>query len=311
MKNFLKCEVAIIKIAFAFGALFFLTDLSAQAEPQPLPDLGPSLDVLTPDQQELAKRFTAFVAQMEEKEFARIATLNGGSQYEDRQDETPYDIFHSRVTRGSVVEKAGGRLAFNVKTPPNARSGEIIWGRGYLLNIHPKTPLVGRLHAVIVLQFYKDGSSAAAGWLGVMPGTKVEEDLAELKASMDAVFAQHGKSADLFRELICNGDETTVADFRRKPACVGASFYGPPVYRESTEKSFEFIAQAFDSFTDTYFNLIEKRQDDSFTQDDELAKYRMRKEDIVDALFSDPYSSSGVVPFRIWSFTGLPPEIRF
>jgi coproporphyrinogen III oxidase len=310
MKNFPKCQVAVIRMVFTFSALFFLTNLSAQAEPQPLPDLGPSLDVLTQDQQELAKRFTAFVAQMKEKKFARIATLNGGSQYEERQDETPYDIWHMRVTRGSVVEKAGGSLAFNLKKPPNARSGEIIWGRGYILDIHPKTPLVGMLHAVILLQFYADGSSAMGGWLGVMPGTKVAEDIAELKASMDAVFAQHGKSADPFRKLQCNGDETTVAEFIRKPACVGASFFGPPVYRESTEKSFEFVAQAFDSFTDTYFNLIVKRQDDPFTEDDELAQARMRKEWLVDQLFSDEYAKT-VVPFRIWSFKNVAPVIRF
>ena len=206
-------------------SLMLSANIKAQEEPPFLPDLGPSLDVLPPDQQAFAKRFLAFIAAMEEKKLARIATLNGGSDYEDRQEITPYAIWELRVTRGSVVEKAGRMLTFVTKTEPNSpRPGEIIWGRAYFLDIHPKTPLVGMLHAVIMLQFYKDGSSSMGGWLGVMPGTKVEEDLAELKASMDAVFVQHDKSPDSFRQMICRGDETTVFEFRRKPACVGASF---------------------------------------------------------------------------------------
>ena len=151
----------------------------------------------------------------------------------------------------------------------------------------------------------------AGGWLGVMPGTRVDSDLAELKASMDAVFAAHDKNPDRYREAICKGTEGVISEFRRKPACVGASFYGAPVYRDDfADRNFKFIAEAFDAFTDTYFDTIEKRQNDPVTEQDVIAQNQMRKAWLVDQLFSDPFARE-IVPFEIWSFTNVAPEIRF
>jgi coproporphyrinogen III oxidase len=202
-------------------------------------------------------------------------------------------------------------LGQETKSAPNSPSrDDVVWGRFYSLDIHPKTPLVGQIHAVILLQLYEDGTSGASGWLGVMPGTRVEEDMDYLKETMDAVFAKHDKDASLYRQLICKGTEDTIAEFRRNPACVGASFYGPPVYRESAEKSFEFLAEAYESFTDAYFDSIERRKDDPVTEEDIAAQKRMRMEWLVDQLFSDPFAS-GSVPFEVWSFGNLGPVIHF
>ena len=283
-----------------------------QDVPDVLLNRGPSIEILTPEQQVLARRFLAFVAEIEQKKFARIEELNGGASYEDREDVNEYAIWRLRVTRGPVVAKAGRALAYELKSPPDAPSfGNVVWGRALFIDIYPETPLVGFMHAVIMMQFYDDGRSWAGGWLGVMPGTRVEEDLSELKASMDAVFAEHGKSPDRYREAICKGTEGVISEFRRKPACVGASFYGPRVYQDdSADRNFKFIAEAFDAFTTTYFDTIEKRQNDPVTEQDLIAQNRMRKEWLVDQLFSDPFARE-IVPFETWSFTNVAPEIRF
>jgi coproporphyrinogen III oxidase len=293
-----------------------LVALTSCTPGQDVPDVllnrGPSIEILQPDQQALARRFLAFVAEMERKKFARIEALNGGANYEDREQDTEHAIWRLRVTRGPVVEKAGRALVYEIKSPPDAPGfGNVIWGRALFLDMYPKTPLVGMLHAVIMMQFFDDGRSWAGGWLGVMPGTRVEADLAELKASMDAVFAAHDKNPDAYREAICKGTEGVISEFRRKPACVGASFYGAPVYRDDfADRNFEFIAEAFDAFTDTYFDTIEKRQNDPFTEQDFIAQNQMRKAWLVDQLFSDPFARE-IVPFEIWSFTNVAPEIRF
>jgi coproporphyrinogen III oxidase len=293
-----------------------LVALTSCTPGQDVPDVllnrGPSIEILQPDQQALARRFLAFVAEMERKKFARIEALNGGANYEDREQDTEHAIWRLRVTRGPVVEKAGRALVYEIKSPPDAPGfGNVIWGRALFLDMYPKTPLVGMLHAVIMMQFFDDGRSWAGGWLGVMPGTRVEADLAELKASMDAVFAAHDKNPDRYREAICKGTEGVISEFRRKPACVGASFYGAPVYRDDfADRNFEFIAEAFDAFTDTYFDTIEKRQNDPFTEQDFIAQNQMRKAWLVDQLFSDPFARE-IVPFEIWSFTNVAPEIRF
>ena len=96
------------------------------------------------------------------------------------------------------------------------------------------------------------------------------------------MFATHDKNQDPYREAICKGTEGVISEYRRKPACVGASFYGAPVYwDDSADRNFEFIAQN-----------------------------RMRKAWLVDQLFSDPFARK-IVPFEVWSFTNVAPEIRF
>lgn len=269
------------------------------------------LDERTVEQQELAHRYLAFIDRMEDKYFGWMEELNGESVYEEKYLTTEYAEWDMKVARGPVVEKGGRMLGMETKSVPNSPSrDDVVWGRFYSFDIHPKTPLVGHIHAVILLQLYADGTSGAAGWLGVMPGTRVEEDMAYLKETMDAVFAKHGKDPSLYRQLICKGTEDTIAEFRRKPACVGASFYGPPVYRESTSKSLDFLTEAYEAFTDAYFNTIERRKADPVTEEDIAAQRRMRKSWLVDQLFSDPYAKESV-PFEIWSFGNVAPVIHF
>jgi coproporphyrinogen III oxidase len=269
------------------------------------------LDEVTAEQQELASRFQTFIDRMEAKYFARMEALNGATTFEEKYISTDYAEWDMRVARGPVVQKGGRMLGMTTKEAPNTPGrDDTVWSRFYSLDIHPKTPLVGQIHAVILLQLYPDGTSYAAGWLGVLPGTRVEEDLDYLKETMDSVFAKHEKDSSLYRQLICKGTEDTIAEFRRKPACVGASFYGPPIYRESASKSLDFMMDAYEGFTDAYFDTIERRQDDPVTETDIVAQKRMRKEWIVDQLFSDPYASE-TVPFEVWSFGNVAPEIHF
>ncbi len=265
----------------------------------------------TAEQQELADRFLSFIDRMEERYFARVEELNGETSYEERYVTTDYAEWDMRVARGPVVEKAGRMLGMETKSAPHSPSrDDVVWGRFYSLDIHPKTPLVGQIHAVILLQLYADGASGAAGWLGVMPATRVRDDMDYLKETMDAVFARHGKDPSLYRRLICEGTEDTITEFRRKPACVGASFYGPPVYRDSTSKSLDFLSEAYEAFTDAYFDTIERRKNDPVTEEDIAAQRRMRKEWLVDQLFSDPFASDSV-PFEVWSFGNVAPVIHF
>jgi coproporphyrinogen III oxidase len=274
------------------------------------------IERLPAEQKALAQRMTSFIVRMDEKYFPRIALINGGvdggitdevmtmaSEYSD------YDI---RVVRGPVIEKAGRMLSIGRKTSParGPENGPLIWGRFYSLDIHPKTPLVGMLHATIVLQFFDDGQAAVGGWLDVMPGTRVDEDIDRLHALVDAHFAAHQKDPKIYRKLMCKGTEETVEKFRRKPSCSGVSFYGPPVYRGNTEQSYAFIEEIFDQFVDTYLDIAANRADDAYTNADIAAQDEMRKRWLIDQLFSDPYSSS-VVPFEAWFMANVPPIIKF
>ncbi len=265
---------------------------------------------LSADDQALAREALAFMARMDEKYFGRVAELNGGAAFEDLRrstDDTDYEV---RVTRGPVVEKAGRMLAVGKKNQPGRGGGEIIWSRFYSLDFHPSTPLVGMLHATIVVQFYEAGTSAAVGWVDVMPGTRVAEDLARLKAITDAHFEKHGRNVTPYRQLMLKGTEDTVSEFRRRPSGSGVSFYGPPVFPGDAARSFRFVSELFDQFTGAYLDQVAQRHGQPVTDEDVLAQQRMRKRWLIDQLFSDPYSSA-LVPFEVWSFANVPPVIRF
>lgn len=295
----------VIKALACAGTLFALTAANVFAAADDV-----RLEQLPPEQRELAEWMNEFIDQMDQKYFGRVGEMNGELVFEDRAFSTEWSEHEVRVTRGEVMQKAGRLYAMGKKQRAERGGREILWSRFYALDMHPRTPLAGMLHAAIVLQFFGDGSALAGGWLGVMPGTKVDEDLALLKQVTDDYFAGTEVDLSIYRKLVCKGTDDTVTEFRRQPACVGASFYGPPVYRGDTEKSIKFIAGMYDVFVDTYVDIVEKHVDDSYTEADLRAQDRMRKRWLTDQLFSDPYSSAQI-PFEVHWFWNAAPVVRF
>lgn len=265
---------------------------------------------LSAEKQAIAQQYGDFVAAMDKKYFGRVGEMNRGIVEETLEIGNEYSDYEIVVTRGPVVQKFGRMLSEGKLTSPGRGDRVLSWGRFYSLDAHPKTPLVGMLHATIVLQFFENGDIGTGGWLGVMPGTRVEEDLQGLKDLTDAHFARYDKNPDLYRRLICKGTEDTIARWRRKPACVGVSFYGPPVFRESGEKSFQFIAELFDDFVGLYLQQVAARDQADYTPDDLMAQETMRRQWLLDQLFSDPFASK-IVPFEAWGTANLPPEVKF
>jgi hypothetical protein len=265
---------------------------------------------LKPADQEIARAMTAFIGRMEDRNFGRVSQFNGGASFETLEQQTDDTDYLVRVTRGPVVEKAGSMIAVGKKAQPGRIQGVLLWSRFYSLDIHPKTPLVGMLHATVVVQFYEDGQSVAAGWLGVMNGTRDAADMAALKAVTEGQFARYGKDPALYRKLIMKGTDDTVQSFRRRPDDSGVSFYGPPVFPGDTAKSYQFISELFEQFTGAYLDLVAKHAKDMGTPADLAAQDAMRKRWLMDQLFSDPFSSK-LVPFEVWTLANTPPVIKF
>jgi hypothetical protein len=267
------------------------------------------IEKLSPENQALARRMNDFVQRMDDKYFAQALKM-GGRLTENLERETETDDYYVQVIRGPVIEKLGRMVALDKKTPPGRPLPETAWGRFYSLDYHPKSPLVGHLHAVVVLLIFEDGTGFAGGWLAVMNGTRVEADMAKLTAATDRYFAAHDRSPALFHKIISEGDAETVAQWRRQPDPSGVSFYGPPVFPGDLTKSWEFVSGLFEQFVDTYIELIELHQKDAGTPEDLAAQDAMRKRWLADQLFSDPYASK-LVPFEIWSLANVPPAVKF
>jgi len=264
---------------------------------------------LPEEQKALASRMKDFMQAMDDRYFEQAKEINNGAlALEDKDFTTDTSDYNVLVGRGTDVEKIG-RMWSYVKE--DAREDEeLSWGRFYSIDVHPKTPLVGMLHATMVMQLYPDGRSFVGGWLGVLPGTRVDEDLADLKVTMDDIFAEFELDVDFYRDLICVGDPREIRrEFRRRPACVGASFYARPPFKD-VNKNFDLVSKAFVNFTDMYMETIERRKDQAFTETDIAAQDEMRKRWLIDQLYSDPFASA-IVPFEVWSYANVPPVIKF
>ena len=302
-----------LSLAFVFLMQGFF---SLQAE---YTDQAERLDALTPDNRIIAEDLITFMQTSDDKYFAWVNKINkqtspelGDQPINDEDFDwvTEYSDYNIRVVRGPVIEKTGRMLSEGKMTSPGRGDKNLVWGRFYSIDIHPKTPLVGMLHATIVLQFFEDNSIGTGGWLDMMPGTRIPEDLEFLKQTTDDYFNKHNANTALYRRLVCKGTEDTIEYWRRKPSCSGVSFYGPPVFRDSDEKSYMFIKGMFTEFVDAYLQLVEKRMNDSFSKEDILAQEVMRKRWLMDQLFSDPFASK-IVPFEVWSAANVPPTIKF
>ena len=303
----------LLSLAFVFLMQGFF---SLQAE---YTDQAERLDALTPDNRIIAEDLITFMQASDDKYFAWVNKINkqtspelGDQPINDENFDwtTEYSDYNIRVVRGPVIEKTGRMLSAGKMTSPGRGDKNLVWGRFYSIDIHPKTPLVGMLHATLVLQFFEDNSIGTGGWLDMMPGTRIPEDLEFLKQTTDDYFQKHNANTALYRRLVCKGTEDTIEYWRRKPSCSGVSFYGPPVFRKSGEKSYRFIKGMFTEFVDAYLQLVEKRMNDSFTKEDVLAQETMRRRWLMDQLFSDPFASK-IVPFEVWSAANVPPTIKF
>ena len=305
------------RLLVTFLSVFLMQGFfSLQAE---YADQSERLDALTPDNRIIAEDLITFMQTSDDKYFAWVNKINeqnlpehDGQTISDKNFDwtTEYSDYNIRVVRGPVVEKTGRMLSEGKMTSPGRGDKKLVWGRFYSIDIHPKTPLVGMLHATLVLQFFEDNSIGTGGWLDMMPGTRIPEDLEFLKQTTDNYFAKHNADNALYRRLVCKGTEDTIEYWRRRPSCSGVSFYGPPVFRDSGERSYMFIKGMFTEFVDAYMQLVEKRMDDSFSEEDVLAQETMRHRWLIDQLFSDPFASK-IVPFEVWSAANVPPTIKF
>ena len=92
-----------------------------------------------------------------------LSNENGNTSDETFISDTKYSDFDVRVARGPVVEKIGRMISEGKMTAPGrGEKRKLLWGRFYSIDVHPKTPLVGMLHATLVLQIFEDGSIAVS-----------------------------------------------------------------------------------------------------------------------------------------------------
>ena len=281
----------------------------------PQVNAGDDIDSLPAEQAAFANRFLDFLERMDDTAFSRAAEMNGTDDNEALTMDTDSASYDIRVARGPVVEKIGRTRSIVWKaTERFERERPAIWGRYFLIDIHPKSPLVGMLHATIVANFYDDGTSTIAGFLDVLRTAHHEEDLAYMRDAMDEVFEKYEVDATPYRRLSDDGfdeDDPLYMDGSkwRKTEEVGGNFYGGRLFSVN-EENFNFLTEAYEAMLDAYLTVVERRARTPYTEADLAAQDRMRKNWLEDRFFADPYTSTRT-PYNAWSLYSLPPTVKF
>ena len=285
-------------IACAIGLLLATSASNAIAgEP------GYDIDALSQDQAQLANQMLAFVEQIEAKHFAIMERLNGPIDIEQREfnlDDADYDI---KIVRGEVIEKAG--LTISVTTNGVRPYTEpATWSRVIQVNIHPRSPLAGYLHAFVAFSYDADGSSSIGGWMDFVPGAYIEEDVAAIKQSVDRVLETHNVDPTPYRKAACTGQRRQLQN-----ACAGVSFYAPPFF-DVNEKNYAVVTETFAALYDAFITIVEKRMNQEYGAEDVLAQESMRQRWIIDQMVTDPYAQN-VIPYEVRSFQNFPPSVKY
>ena len=263
-----------------------------------------SLEELTAEQRANAERMLELMERRNAFFLQTVERFNGSQDVETRVFDLEKARHEVSVTRGEVLEKAAWYTNHTkMADPPYVP--EAIWDNYLELDFHPRTPLLGQLHATIYFTYMANGTSAIAGYMDYTPGTWIAEDIAYMKASVDRTFEKYGKDIVHFRKMLNRGYHKD----KLKAACIGAAFYLPPMLEINAE-NLDFVQEAHESFVNAYLDVLEKRKDQPFSAVDLENQAGMRKRWLEDHLFSDPFTMY-VVPYEVWSFADAPPSVYF
>ena len=299
-------QIALLsRIIFHWGiAVLLLLAISLLPLVSNAAEVGDDYEALTPDQAEMADQMLAFMDKMEGKFFDVVERFNGSAEVEERNFNDEKSHRNVRVVRGEVIEKGALTNDF-VKSPFPPFLGEQLWNRYLEIDFHPKTPLVGVLHITMTFRFEKDGKTSVGGVMQIAPGARIEEDFAEMRAKVDSVFAKYEVDVTPYRETNCSGPRHETLNL----ACSGVSFYTSNSYG-ITEKNFGHVRDTFEALFDAYIEVLDKRKDQEFTEDDIAAQDRMRRGWFEDHLFEDEFTVS-FVPYEAWTFMHGPPTMKY
>jgi len=259
---------------------------------------------LNREQSALAEQMLSLMEDRQQFFLDTIERFNGSQETETRVFDEETALHEVSVARGEVIEKAGWYTNRMKKADP-PYVPEMIWGQYFEMDFHPRTPLLGQLHATVYFAYMTDGTSAIAGYMDYTPGTWIDEDIAYMKATVDDVMKENGHDVEHFRQMLYK-------DYHKdklRAACIGAAFYARPML-EIDATNLAFVADAHTRFVNAYLNVLERCKDAPFTERDIENQAGMRRRWLEDHLFSDPFTMH-VVPYKVWSFADAPPTVSF
>jgi coproporphyrinogen III oxidase len=273
---------------------------------------GDDLDKLAPDQARVAREMLGFMDAIEARFWQKVDRLNGvkpGKAVTESLVLDPLNNGHYevRVRRGKVVEKAGVMTVNTViEKPPFIIGGQ--WNRFIEVAVHPKTPLMGMLHATFSVQVSSKGAGNIGATMDMMQAAQSPEDLAYFDQRVTEVFAKFGMDREKYRGKGCAQKREGPWKYYRPGTCTGVSMYGPDMLAD--EKHFELVSELYRTVVDTYFELLDERKRQRYGAKELAAQDAMRKGWLEDQLFWDVLAKN-FVPYEAWSAVNGPPVVKY
>lgn len=171
--------------------------------------------------------------------------------------------------------------------------------------MHPKSSLVGYLHAFVSFQHNIDGTSSIGRWMDIIPAVRIEEDLDYVRQKVDEVFEKHGVDPTGYRKAICSGHRKELLG----PGCAGVSFYAPP-FLSLTPETLGLANETFATLFDAYADILEKRADQAYSESDLMEQDAFRRRWPEDQMIHDPCAQH-VIPHKVRSFANYPATIKY
>jgi coproporphyrinogen III oxidase len=304
MNNLTRRELLQLAGASGLGAVTATLNSGAALAATGEPGRTTMIDDLTTEQRDHADQMLELTARREKFFLDTLERFNGSREVETRLFDLEKARHEVSVARGEVLEKAGWYTnQTKMADPPYVP--EAIWDQYFEMDFHPRTPLVGQLHATVYFTYMANGKSAIAGYMDYTPGTWIDEDIAYMKQAVDAVFEEYGHDVERYRQMLYK-------DYHKdklQAACIGAAFYVPPML-EINDINLAFVQAAHEGFVNAYLDVLDRRKDQPFTEEDLANQAGMRRRWLEDHLYSDPFTMY-VVPYEVWSFADAPPVVQF
>jgi coproporphyrinogen III oxidase len=288
----------LLAIATGLGSAAAAADLPATAVTR-----GNSIDNLDTSQTAVAKQMLSFMSDLEKRFFAAARKFNGADAAETRMFDYDNAYYEVQVVRGDVIEK-GGLMKTYAKTAIKPYVPEPLWQRYVEVDLHPKTPLVGQLHATLTCSFQASGKSIVAGYMDYTPAVWIDEDVAHIKSAVDRHFAAHNRDVDRERRMLQQKSHKEIL----KASCAGVAFFPPSL--ALTAENLDFVTATHTTIFNAYMEVLEKRKDQPYEAADLATQDAMRRRWLEDHLFHDPVTMK-MVPYEVWSFADQAPTITF
>jgi len=270
---------------------------------------GDRIESLGSEQAVVASRMKAFMADIEALFWTKCSQIDpdleaDSAQVWDIDDNGHYEV---RVRRGPVIEKAGVMtVTTRVEQPPFIIGGR--WNRFIEVAVHPKSPLVGMLHATFSVQISEAGVGNIGATMDMMQAAQPAEDLERMRSRVTEVFTQHGVDPKKYRPHGCGEPNQGFWKWHRAGTCTGVSLYGQQF--EAEEETFDLVTDLYTTVVNTYFEILAVREDEAYGPADVAKQDFMRRRWLEDQLFWDVLANK-FVPYEAWSAVNAPPVVRF